>query len=246
MLLMGQKMAIDVAGGITSVEFDHMIKNCTRALVPVGSLEQHGGHLPVATDLIIAEYITKHIAERVGSFVFPTISYGISFEHAPLFNVSLRYSTLINLTNDISLSLSRMGLKKVIYVNGHHGNSGALQYVMHYFADGGFAKDFSVYTLNYWNMMDEEFDHGGDTETSIMLAIRSDLVRMDKAEPSAIDRPKLKRTYQTLTNNPSSFPKLTGNGVWGDPRNATASKGQELLEQIIENTEQVILELYDL
>jgi creatinine amidohydrolase len=239
-------MAIDVAGGMTSVEFDHMTKNYTRALVPVGSLEQHGGHLPVATDLIIAEYITKHVAERVGSFVFPPISYGISVEHSPLFNVSLRYSTLINLTNDISISLSKMGLKKVIYVNGHHGNSGALQYVMHYFVDNGFGKDFSAYSLNYWNMMDVEFDHGGDTETSIMLAIRSDLVRMDRAEPSAIDRPKLKRTYQTLTNNPSSFPKLTGNGIWGDPRNATANKGQELLERIIENTERVILELDDL
>jgi creatinine amidohydrolase len=223
-----------------------MAKNYTRALVPVGSLEQHGGHLPVATDMIIAEYVTKHVAERVGSFIFPPISYGISVEHSPLFNVSLSCSTLINLTNDISISLSKMGLKKVIYVNGHHGNIGALQYVMHYFVDGGFGKDFSAYSLNYWNMMDVEFDHGGDTETSIMLAIRSDLVRMDKAEPSAIDRPKLKRTYQTLTNNPSSFPKLTGNGVWGDPRNATASKGQELLQQIIENTEQVILELDDL
>jgi creatinine amidohydrolase len=239
-------MAIDVAGGVTSVEFDRMAKNYTRALVPVGSLEQHGGHLPVATDMIIAEYVTKHVAERVGSFIFPPISYGISVEHSPLFNVSLSCSTLINLTNDISISLSKMGLKKVIYVNGHHGNIGALQYVMHYFVDGGFGKDFSAYSLNYWNMMDVEFDHGGDTETSIMLAIRSDLVRMDKAEPSAIDRPKLKRTYQTLTNNPSSFPKVTGNGVWGDPRNATASKGQELLEQIIKNTKQVILELYDL
>jgi creatinine amidohydrolase len=239
-------MAIDVAGGMTSVEFDHMTKNYTRALVPVGSLEQHGGHLPLATDLIIAEYITKHVAERVGSFVFPPLSYGISVEHSPLFNVSLRYSTLINLTNDISMSLSKMGLKKVIYVNGHHGNSGALQYVMHYFVEGGFGKDFSAYSLNYWNMMDVESDHGGDTETSIMLAIRSDLVRMDSAEPSAIDRPKLKRTYQTLTNNPSSFPKLTGNGIWGDPRNATANKGQELLERIIENAKRVILELDDL
>jgi creatinine amidohydrolase len=239
-------MAIDVAGGVTSVEFDHMTKNYTRALVPVGSLEQHGGHLPVATDLIIAEYVTKHVAERVGSFVFPPISYGISVEHSPLFNVSLSCSTLINLTNDISISLSKMGLKKVIYVNGHHGNSGALQYVMHYFVDGGFGKDFSAYSLNYWNMMDVEFDHGGDTETSIMLAIRSDLVKMDKAEPSAIERPKMKRTYQTITNNPSSFPKLTGNGVWGDPRKATANKGRELLQQIIENTERVILELEDL
>jgi creatinine amidohydrolase len=239
-------MAIDVVGGVTSVEFEDMTRNYTRALVPVGSLEQHGGHLPVATDLIIAEYITKHVAERVGSFVFPPISYGISVEHTPLFNISLRWSTLINLTNDISISLSRMGLKKVIYVNGHHGNSGALQYVMHYFVDGRFGMDFSAYSLNYWNMMDVEFDHGGDTETSIMLAIRSDLVKMDKAEPSAIERPKMKRTYQTITNNPSSFPKLTGNGVWGDPRKATANKGRELLQQIIENTEHVILELEDL
>jgi creatinine amidohydrolase len=239
-------MAIDVASGVTSIEFDQMIKNHTRALVPVGSLEQHGGHLPVATDLIIAEHITKHVAKRIDSFVFPPINYGISIEHSPLFNVSLRYSTLINLAHDISMSLSERGLKKVIYVNGHHGNSGALQYVMHYFGSSGFNRDFAAYSLNYWNMMDNEFDHGGESETSIMLAIRSDFVRMDKAEPSAINRSKLKRTYQTITNNPGSFPKITGNGIWGDPRNATANKGQELLDQIIENTSRVILELDNL
>ena len=98
-----------------------MTKNYTRALVPVGSLEQHGRHLPVATDLIIASHITKLVAKRLGAFVFPPINYGISVEHNPLFNVSLRYSTLINLTHDISISLSKRGLKNVIYVNGHHG-----------------------------------------------------------------------------------------------------------------------------
>ena len=57
-----------------------------------------------------------------------------------------------------------------------------------------------------------------------MLAIRSDYVRMDRAEPSTVNRRKLKGTYQTLTNNPGSFPKISKNGIWGDPRNATATR----------------------
>lgn len=237
--------AVEVGGGVTSIEFDHMRRNYSRGLIAVGSLEQHGRHLPVATDLIIAEYVTKHVAKRIGSFIFPPIYYGISVEHSPFFNVSLRYSTFIDMTHDIAVSLSETGLKKVIFVNGHHGNSGAMQYVMHDVARL-VDKDFSVYALNYWNMMDTEFDHGGETETSIMLAIRTEHVRMDKAEPSAISRPKLKRTYQTLTNNPGSFPKITGNGILGDPRKATARRGQELLRQIIKNTASVILELDEL
>ena len=120
-----------------------------------------------------------------------------------------------------------------------------MQYVMHGVARL-VVKDFSVYALNYWNMMDSEFDHGGETETSIMLAISIEHVKMDKAETSAISRPKLKRTYQTLTNNPGSFPKITGNGIWGDPRKATVRRGHVLLRQIIKNTTSVILELDEL
>ncbi len=232
-------------GRLTSVEFDQISRSCTRALVPVGSLEHHGRHLPLATDLIIAEYVTKLVAERVDSFVFPPISYGISFEHGPRFNVSLKYSTLIDLAHDISVSLSNRGLKKVIYVNGHHGNSGALQYVMHGIG-GELDKDFSAYALNYWRMMDTDFDHGGETETSLMLAIQSNLVRMEKAESGGVNRRKLKRTYQVITNNPGSFSKITRTGVWGDPKNATASKGRELLREIVGNISRVILELDNL
>jgi creatinine amidohydrolase len=239
-------MAVDVADGITSFEFDKMTKNHKSALVAVGSLEQHGRHLPVATDLIIADHITKLVANRLGGFVLPPINYGISIEHSPLFNVSLKYSTLIDLTHDISISLSKSGLKSVIFVNGHHGNSGALQYVMHYLNQSESDKEFSAFSLNYWNMTNIEFDHGGETETSIMLAIRSDYVKMDLAKPGAANRRKMKGTYHALTNNPGSFPKISEDGIWGDPRNATATKGRQLLDQIVENTTRVILELEDL
>jgi creatinine amidohydrolase len=69
-------------------------------------LEQHGDHLPLSTEVIIAEYIAKHVAARVSSFVFPPIYYGISIEHRPLCNVALRYSTFFNMIQDMSASLS--------------------------------------------------------------------------------------------------------------------------------------------
>lgn len=237
---------IDVAGGLTSTEFGQMIKRYNRALIPIGSLEQHGDHLPLSTDLIIAEYVAKHVAERINSFVFPPIYYGISIEHKPLFNVSLKYSTFINMIQEISASLSEAGLKRVIYVNGHHGNSGAMQYLMHDECHRITNKGFSAFSLNYWNMADIEFDHGGETETSIMLAINHHSVQMSRARPSAINRSKLKKTYHTITNNPGSFPKITGNGIWGDPRSATATKGQALLEQITRNLSMVVQELDNL
>jgi creatinine amidohydrolase len=235
--------AIDIVGGLTSSEFGQMVNQRRCAIIPVGSLEQHGDHLPLATDLIIAEYVAKKVAERISSFVFPPIHYGISLEHSPLFNVSLRYSTLIDIIQDISASLLEAGLKRVFYINGHHGNSGAMQYVMHDHLHRISEKNFSAFSLNYWNMADMEFDHGGETETSIMLAINDRAVQMNKARPGAIKQSKLKRTYQTFTNNPCSFPKITRNGIWGDPRNATAGRGEELLELIIKNLSMVILEL---
>ncbi|HEY1248888.1 MAG TPA: creatininase family protein, partial [Nitrososphaera sp.] len=79
---------------LSELDFRFALKRIKRAIIPVGSLEQHGAHLPVSTDSIIVEYIARRIAERVGAFLMPTLTYGISFEHKPMFNVSLRNSTL--------------------------------------------------------------------------------------------------------------------------------------------------------
>jgi creatinine amidohydrolase len=236
-------IAVDNVGRITSTEFAQMANQRRRAIIPVGSLEQHGDHLPLATDLIIADYVAKKVAERTSSFVFPPIHYGISVEHSPLFNVSLRYSTLIDTIQDISASLSEAGLRRVFYINGHHGNSGAMQYIMHDYHHRVSEKDFGAFSLNYWNVADIEFDHGGETETSLMLAIDHRAVQMNKAHPGAVKQSKSKRAYQTFTNNPCSFPKITENGIWGDPTNARANKGEELLELIISNLSIVIVEL---
>ncbi|MFL6441285.1 MAG: creatininase family protein, partial [Nitrososphaeraceae archaeon] len=100
-----------------------------------------------------------------------------------------------------------------------------------------------IFSINYWHLMQHKFDHAGEVETSLVLAIAPELVKMDKAEPNSKEISKSKITYSSITNNPGSFVNITGNGVWGDPTNATAQKGRELLDEIVKNLTQTILEL---
>jgi creatinine amidohydrolase len=223
-------------------DFRIFLRKIKRAIIPVGSLEQHGAHLPVSTDSLIAEHVARMVAQDVGAFVLPVISYGISFEHKPMFNVSLRNSTLSTMICDACSSLAEMGLKQMIILNGHHGNMGALQYIpqeLHM----KIPMDASIHAIHYWQMMRDEFDHAGEVETSLVLAIAPELVRMDRAMPNSKRLSKSKSAYNSITNVPGSFPKITGNGVWGDPRKATVAKGDNLIKEITSKVANTITEL---
>src|SRR3954466_12683486 len=107
-------MSVSVFGGMTDYDFRIVLKRIKRAIIPVGSLEQHGAHLPVSTDSLIAEYLARLLAEKVGAFVLPVISYGVSFEHKPMFNVSLRNSTLATVLCDTCISLAENRIREII------------------------------------------------------------------------------------------------------------------------------------
>src|SRR5919202_316707 len=139
-------------------DFRTSLKKIRRAIIPVGSLEQHGPHLPVSTDSLIAEHVARAVAQNVGAFILPVISYGISFEHEPMFNISLQNSTLSAVISDACNSLAEMGLKQVIILNGHHGNMGALQYIAQELHRETLSH-VSVHSVHYWQMMRHEFDH---------------------------------------------------------------------------------------
>jgi creatinine amidohydrolase len=228
--------------GMSHRDFKAALRKTRRAIIPVGSLEQHGSHLPVSTDSLIAEYIARLAADKVGAFVLPVISYGVSFEHKPMFNVSLRNSTLSTMICDACISLAENRIKEIIMLNGHHGNMGALQYIAQEL-HGMLSRDVRVHTIHYWHMMKNEFDHAGEVETSLVLAIAPELVRMDLAVPNSKRLSKSKAAYNSITNAPGSFPKITGNGVWGDPRKATAVKGEKWIEEIIARLAKTITEL---
>lgn len=223
--------------GMNEYDFKAALKKTRRAIIPVGSLEQHGGHLPVSTDSLIAEYVARSAAKRVGAFVLPVISYGVSFEHKPMFNVSLRNSTLSTMICDACISLAENRIKEIIILNGHHGNMRALQQVAKKLRSR-MPKRVVMHTVHYWRMLKAEFDHAGEVETSLVLAIAPELVRMDRAAPNSKKLPK--SAYDTSA--PGSFPKITGNGVWGDPRKATAAKGEKWIEEITANLAKTITE----
>ncbi len=228
--------------GMNEHDFRIGLKRIRRAIIPVGSLEQHGAHLPLSTDSIIAEYFARMVAEKIGAFVMPVFSYGVSFEHKPMFNVSLRNSTLSTMICDACTSLAEMRIRHIIVVNGHHGNTGALQYISQELHNK-IARNVNVHAIHYWQMMRRDFDHAGEVETSLVLAIAPELVHMNRAMPNSKKLSKSRAAYSSITNVPGSFPKITGNGVWGNPRKATAAKGENLIKEITSNLARTIIEL---
>ena len=212
-------------------EFRKLIKSKKQTvIIPVGSLEQHGAHLPITTDSDIVTEIASRLGKKCGFIVFPTISYGVSEEHDPLFNTSVDSDDLSVWLNSILLSIGRNKIKSVVILNGHHGNERSIPRDWHYM-------DAKLRSYSYWHFMKHEFDHAGFVETSIMLAI-SDKVKMKKAKKGLITKGMSEKEIQRinkLSTQPGGFPKVAKNGVWGDPTKATKKDGKKFLAEIVRN-----------
>ncbi|MDA7941949.1 MAG: creatininase family protein [Nitrosopumilus sp.] len=196
------------------------------AFLPVGSAEQHGAHLGVTTDADIAQEVSRRLASVMGGVLLPGIGYGVSREHAPLFNASLSPAVLRGVVRDVCRSVGSCGARAIFVVNGHRGNLDALRRP---FAGRGMPE---VRVMHYWRHMKEGLGHAGRTETSLALAAgcraymseaRRGLVTegMDPAEISRLAR---------LASR--SFPEAAPGGVWGDPRGASAARGRALLAAV--------------
>jgi len=204
------------------------------ALIPVGSIEQHGPHLPVSTDSDIVYEIARRLSEKTGFMLLPTINYGVSFEHYPRFNLSIPKSTLQKFLIDLCTSLSKNRISQIIILNGHHGNQSSLKNIpkiMNKISRG----KVQVSVFSYWHFMKRKFDHAGFVETSIMLAI-SKKVEMRKAlKGFDIDQYSEKQKNRLNKLASRSFLDVAKNGVWGNPIRATAKDGKIILSEIVQN-----------
>ena len=212
-----------------------IIKNKKKiAIIPIGSIEQHGPHLPISTDSDIVSEVAKKLADKKGYLLLPTITYGISFEHAPFFNLSIRESTLRTVLIDLCTSLLENNIKTVFIINGHHGNLKSIKNI-----DVKLQKilknKLKVIALSYWHFMSRDFDHAGFVETSLMLAISKN-VKMKSAKKGLITDKMTKQEIAKIGKLANqSFPKATKNGIWGDPTKATKKDGKIILTEVIEN-----------
>ncbi|MEU6267498.1 creatininase family protein [Saccharopolyspora shandongensis] len=217
----------------TATAVDEHQRNADVALLPVGSYEQHGGHLPLITDTAIAHIIGKRLADAYGLMQLPPITIGCSHEHEGLWSgtVSVSASTLYAVINDVADSLERAGINRLVLVNAHGGN-----YVLSHVAQeasAGKRRRILIYPdSTAWSRAREEAGcvltghqdmHAGEGETSILLHAAPELVRDSyrDADHRADDRPNL------LLHGMRHY---TSSGVIGQPSAATAEKGSALLK----------------
>ena len=199
------------------------------AIIPIGSIEQHGPHLPISTDSDIVTEISFRLSEKINGLLLPTISYGISNEHFPFFNLSIRKSTLSRVLEDLCESLIKNGISRILIINGHYGNLDSLKT----FERKNKRKKIKVFS--YWKHMSREFDHAGNIETSIMLAISKN-VNMKKAKKGFDTQGMSKQEISKINRlAQKSFPKVTGNGVWGDPTKSSARLGRKIIKEVVDN-----------
>ena len=203
------------------------------AIIPVGSLEQHGPHLPITTDTDIVTAVANLLSHNLRAFLFPTIPYGVSTEHAPLFQLSVTKSTLQKQITDLCTSLAQDNhIYNIFIINGHHGNIPALTSIPTFFTN----KNLNVHVFSYWHFMSQKFDHAGFIETSLMLSISKN-VKMNLAikgfdENDITNQKELEKIKKIAA---TSFPTVTKNGVWGDPTIASKKAGDIILDEIIKN-----------
>ena len=207
-------------------------------IVPVGSTEQHGPHLPVQVDSLLVAEVAKRAAERAGNetiLVMPTVWTGLAEHHMGLGGtVTLDYAVFFALIRQICLSLSRQRIRRIALLNGHGGNMLALQ-----LATDGLAREIPgvVATATYFMLAQSRFAeilerqdrvlHACEAETSMVLALRPDLVDVEAMH--AVDAPA-EGLFSTSFHRWRPIEHWSDSGVIGFPPAASAEKGERLLE----------------
>jgi creatinine amidohydrolase len=213
-------------------------------VVPSGSMEQHGPHMTMQTDTLLATELAKRIVERVDDTLRgPTISIGISDHHLAFAGtVSLQSTTFAAILRDYAASLDRHGFETAYFFSGHGGNFAALGdleretggrvgnlRVLCYDKLVGFLETFNAVAIPDGITPEEAGAHAGEAETSCVLSVRPDLVRMDRAEAGYVGAFDDAAIATVLRDGMTA---LTANGILGDARPATAPRGVRYLDAL--------------
>jgi creatinine amidohydrolase len=242
-------------------EVEEALERTDMVIIPVGSIEQHGKHLPLGTDTYGAIEASKLIAQKAEVLVAPAVLAGLSEHHMGFpGTITLRPETFEAVVFDAAQSLIHHGFKKIMIYNGHGGNTTSVKNVIQKINQTTAA---TAVFLNEIELPEEEepeppisYDwHAGEGETSYMLYLTPSLVDMSRAEKPVLTFPPVVQKIQESGGDPNlqlvqganlfrpkgsgkkaSSREMSNIGVFtsGDPNNATAERGQKRTERMVQ------------
>ncbi len=215
-----------------------------RLILVVGSTEQHGRHLVFGSDVFQPWEIARRLSERTGVLLAPPLNYGMSLHHLGFpGSLSLRPQTLADIIMDLLESAYEHGFRRILLLNGHGGNVAAIQMAL----QGALHElhGMEVRLSSWWRepevqaIFAEAFPEGSPAhadggETSVVMAIRPDVVRLDRAAHSP-DAPRGRfLTRQVFVED---YPHGV---IGGDPREASAEVGEQVLSTAVQVYERIL------
>jgi creatinine amidohydrolase len=225
-------------------EVSEMDRENKTILIPLGSTEQEGTHLPLGVDTYVAEALANEVATATAALVGPTLPVGYSEWFLEFTGtLSLKMETFIQVVREYCNSLVHHGFKKFIFVNGHGGNAPGVDIVAR---EVKFDKDAEIAMVFIWKianslandipeLKEKAFRHAGELMTSLMLYLHPEMVTMKRAKVEFVRSNKPPFEAKS-TLGPAEFngieislydkaKNLTASGIMGDPLAATAQKG---------------------
>jgi creatinine amidohydrolase len=226
---------------MTSPEAAEAFAASRTAVIPFGSVEQHGPHLPNGTDIFAAELIAREVADLMGAMYVPFCPYGVTPIHAGHpGTVTLRRETFEALLTDVCGELIAAGVRTVVLVNWHEGNIPAMNAVATELQDRHgviFVAAQACYTAQrLYRGVGGELTHGGGIETLAVMAFDPTLAKVDRAgEPS---RPQGAEELDAMRRSPEIYgfvtdvSELADDGWYGNPHWATAERAGRFVRDV--------------
>ena len=221
------------------------------AVLPVGTVEQHGPHLPLVTDVLTASEMSRRAVEQISgeAVLMPSVFYSFNEHHMDFpGTIAVRGQTVIDYVTDIGLSLARHGFRKVLLVNGHGSNVPFLDIAARNITN---ESEAICAMVPWWNLIPRELlselresefpggmAHGCELETSVLLHLRPDLVQMEHAAKDISFQPSEFFYWDLQASSPvffqEWFSRYSRTGTVGDPTKASADKGRQFTEAVVE------------
>jgi creatinine amidohydrolase len=240
---------------LTQPEIAAQLKKNPLVVLPAGSVEQHGPHLPAGTDIFAANVIAHAVAERMDALVLPGGPLGVTPMHMPFEGtITLTPDTYQRVVTETCVSTAQHGARYLLILNWHEGNIPSLAIAAERLHR---EHGMTVLTVQACYVAAELFGHecgglthGGEIEALAVLACRPDLVHLERIEHSSDqahgrkwDKLRRTRSYQPVLTD---IRTIAPTGWYGSPEHATADKGRRMLEAIAEAIAKEATEIFRL